>query len=91
MEEPGLFILEKRRLEEDLRAAFKYLKDHHVTAGLAWVCVVPEGRSGARGGWMHGRKSFLTMRTVPVREGVPSLEAFSQRLDTHLLRRDSLR
>ena len=92
--ELGLFSLEKRRLQGDLIAVFKYLKGGYGKAERDSVRVCG-GRTRSNGcklemgrfGW-DIRKKFFTMRVVRYwhrlpREAVdaPTLEVFKARLD----------
>jgi len=93
--ELGLLSLEKRRLWEDLRAAFQYLKGAYKKAGEELFIRACRDRTRGNGFKLKEgrfrldiRKKYFTMRvvghwnTLP-REVVaaPSLEAFTARLD----------
>ncbi|PKU48247.1 hypothetical protein llap_1441 [Limosa lapponica baueri] len=95
LRELGLFSLEKRRLQEDLMAAFQYLKEAYKKAGEGLFTSTCSDRMRCNGFKLEeGRfrsdimKKFFTMRVVRhwnrlPREAVaaPSLEMFKTRLD----------
>ena len=94
LRELGLFSLEKRRLQEDLIAAFQYLKGAFRKAGEGLF--VREGRNRKRGNgfkleeWrfrLDNSKKFCTVRVMRHRSrlpreavGAPCLETFKARL-----------
>ena len=45
LKELGMFSLEKRRLREDRRALFEYMKGSHKEEGQDLFSMIPEGRT----------------------------------------------
>ena len=94
----GLFCLEKRRLWEDFRAAFRYLRGTYEKAGERLFTRACSDRTSGKGFKLKEgryrldiRKKFLTVRVVShwnklSREAVdaPSLEVFEASLDRAL-------
>ena len=95
LRELGLFSREKKRLREDLPAAFPYLKGAYEKAGEGLFTRACSGRTRGNGFKpkegrfrLDTRKAFFTVRVVRhrhrlSREAVdaPSLEEFVSRLD----------
>ncbi|PKU42982.1 hypothetical protein llap_6711 [Limosa lapponica baueri] len=95
LRELGVFSLEKRRLREDLRAVFQYLKGAYRRDGEGlWIREWSDRMRGNSFKLKEGRfrldikKKFFTVRVVRhwprlPREavGAPSLEVFKARLD----------
>ena len=73
--EMGLFSLEKRRLWEDLTAAFQYLREAYKQEGVQLSTWVDSERTSGNN---------FKLRQGRFRLDAPSLEAFKARLDVAL-------
>ena len=98
LRELGLFSLEKRRLQSDLRAAFQYLKRSYRKEGDSLFRSICGDRTKENGFMLKEKRSRLDIRkksfTVSVVRhwnrlpsdvvDTPSLETFKARLDQEL-------
>ena len=98
LKEIGMFSLTKRRLRADMIAIIQYLKGCHREEGIDLFSIAPENRTRTNGcklirgrSNLDIRRNFLMMRTIkqwnnlpPNVVGVPSLDVFKKRLDSHL-------
>uniref|UniRef100_A0A803TYM4 Reverse transcriptase domain-containing protein n=1 Tax=Anolis carolinensis TaxID=28377 RepID=A0A803TYM4_ANOCA len=99
LKELGMFSLQKRRLRGDMIAMCKYMKGSHREEGARLFSAALQTRTRNNGFKLQERrfhlnirKNFLTVRAVRQWNSLPrtvveapSLEAFKQRLDGHLL------
>uniref|UniRef100_A0A803TH73 Reverse transcriptase domain-containing protein n=1 Tax=Anolis carolinensis TaxID=28377 RepID=A0A803TH73_ANOCA len=99
LKELGMFSLQKRRLRGDMIAMYKYVRGSHREEGARLFSAALETRTRNNGFKLQERrfhlnirKNFLTVRAVQQWNSLPqsvveapSLEAFKQRLDGHLL------
>ena len=85
MRELGLFSIEKRRLWEDLRAAFQYLKGDYkkVTDSLAGSVVAGQGRFR-----LDIKKKFFMIRVVRHWHRLPTEVVHALYLETLKVRLD---